>query len=146
MIYLMMHSTHSIYRKETRCRHIGYSYQLTSRVLLYAPSHRQAFVIPVMEHWLEREIAQWVHPMKDRSHDPSHHERTLWATSRSYSYMVSDIWLSTTENNNRENLQLLLNQPLFLSKEWMNDLLDMIVQTMAFSTPVVEPWVKWGRA
>ena len=25
-----------------------------------------------MEHWLEREIAQWVHPMKDRSDDPSH--------------------------------------------------------------------------
>ena len=56
MFYLMMHSTHFIYgymasdiwlktilivRKETRCRHIGYSYRLTARVLLYAPSHRQ---------------------------------------------------------------------------------------------------------
>ena len=30
-----------IARKETRCRHIGYSYRLTARVLLYAPSHRQ---------------------------------------------------------------------------------------------------------
>ena len=29
------------------------------------------------ENWLEREIAQWVHPMKDQSDDPSHHERTL---------------------------------------------------------------------
>ena len=52
----MTHSTHFIYgymasdiwlktilivRKETRCRHIGYSFRLTSRVLLYAPSHRQ---------------------------------------------------------------------------------------------------------
>ena len=37
-----------------------------------------AFVTPVVEHWLEREIAQWVHPMKDRSDDPSHHERTLY--------------------------------------------------------------------
>ena len=51
-----MHSTHFIYgymasdiwlrtilivRKETRCRHIGYSFRLTARVLLYAPSHRQ---------------------------------------------------------------------------------------------------------
>ena len=51
-----MHSTHFIngymasdiwlrtiliVRKETRCRHIGYSYRLTARVLLYAPSHRQ---------------------------------------------------------------------------------------------------------
>ena len=98
MFYLTTHSTHFIYsymasdiwlrtilivRKETRCRHIGYSFRLTARVLLYAPS--TAFVTPVVEHWLEREIAQWVHPMKDRSDDPSHHERTLylWATSRS---------------------------------------------------------------
>ena len=29
--------------------------------------HTTAFVTPVVEHWLEREIAQWVHPMKDRS-------------------------------------------------------------------------------
>ena len=58
MFYLTTHSTHFIYsymasdiwlrtillvRKETRCRHIGYSYHLTARVLLhvYAPSHRQ---------------------------------------------------------------------------------------------------------
>ena len=56
MLYLTTHSTHFIYgymasdiwlrtivivRKETRCRHIGYSYRLTARVLLYAPSHRQ---------------------------------------------------------------------------------------------------------
>ena len=40
-------------------------------------THTTAFVTPVVEHWLEREIAQWVHPMKDRSDDPSHHERTL---------------------------------------------------------------------
>ena len=56
MFYLTTHSTHFIYgymasdiwlrtilivRKETRCRHIGYSYRLTARVLLFAPSHRQ---------------------------------------------------------------------------------------------------------
>ena len=40
-------------------------------------THTTAFVTPVVEHWLQREIAQWVHPMKDRSDDPSHHERTL---------------------------------------------------------------------
>ena len=40
-------------------------------------AHTTAFVTPVVEHWLEREIAQWVRPMKDRSNDPSHHERTL---------------------------------------------------------------------
>ena len=53
-----------------------------ARVLLYASSHRQdntyhGFVTPVGGHRLEREIAQWVHPMKDRSDDPSHNERTL---------------------------------------------------------------------
>ena len=41
-------------------------------------THTTAFVTPVVEHWLEREIAQWVHPMKDRSDDQSHHERTLY--------------------------------------------------------------------
>ena len=80
MFYLTTHSTHFIYgymaseiglrtilivRKETRCRHICYSLRLTARVLLYAPSdriaHTTAFVTPVVEHWLEREIAQWVH-------------------------------------------------------------------------------------
>ena len=40
-------------------------------------THTTAFVTPVVEHWLEREIAQWVHAMKDRSDDPSHHEQTL---------------------------------------------------------------------
>ena len=54
--YLTTISTHFIYgymvsdiwlrtilivRKETRCCHIGYSFRLAARVLLYAPSHRQ---------------------------------------------------------------------------------------------------------
>ena len=48
-------------------------------------THTTAFVTPVVKHWLEWEIAQWVLPMKDRSDDPSHHEQTLylWAMSRS---------------------------------------------------------------
>ena len=52
----MTHSTHFIYgymasdirlriilivRKETRCRHVGYSLRLAANVHLYAPSHRQ---------------------------------------------------------------------------------------------------------
>ena len=40
-------------------------------------AHTTAFVTPVVEHWLEREIAQWVHPMKDQSDDPLHHEPRL---------------------------------------------------------------------
>ena len=78
MFYLTTHSTHFIYgymasdiwlrtilivRTETRCRHISYSYPLTARVLLYMHhptdriTHTTAFVTPVVEHWLEREIA-----------------------------------------------------------------------------------------
>ena len=56
MFYLTTHSTHFTYgymashiwlrntqivREETRCRHMGYSFRLTARVLLYAQSHRQ---------------------------------------------------------------------------------------------------------
>ena len=54
-------------------------------------THTTAFVTPVVEHWLEREIAQWVHLMKDRSDDPPHHERTLylWATSHSLRFSQS---------------------------------------------------------
>ena len=80
MFYLTMHSTHFIYgymasdiwlrtilivRKETRCHHIAtlidyqqgffYMHHPTDRI-----THTMAFVTPVVEHWLEREIAQWV--------------------------------------------------------------------------------------
>ena len=69
-----------IVRKETRCHHIGYSFRLTPFYMHHPTdriTHTTAFVTPVVEHWLEQEIAQWVHPMKDRSNDPSHHERML---------------------------------------------------------------------
>ena len=63
MLYLTTHSTHFIYgymasdiwlrtilivRKETRCRHIGYSFRLAARVLFYAPSHRQHIPRPLL--------------------------------------------------------------------------------------------------
>ena len=56
MFYLTTHSTHFMYgymaldiwqrtiqiaRKKIHCRHMGYSFRLTARVLLYAPFHRQ---------------------------------------------------------------------------------------------------------
>ena len=42
---------------------MGYFFRLTARVILYAPSHRpdntyHGLFIPVVEHWLERDIAQ----------------------------------------------------------------------------------------
>ena len=78
MFYLTTHSTHFIYgymasdiwlrttqivREETRCRHMGYSFRLTARVLLYADriAHTTAFVTPVVEHWVERDITAKLH-------------------------------------------------------------------------------------
>ena len=92
VFYLTTHSTHFIYgymasdiwlrtilivRKETCHHHIGYSGFFYMHHPTDGITHTTAFVTPVVEHWLEREIVQWVHPMKDRSDDPSHHERTL---------------------------------------------------------------------
>ena len=48
-------------------------------------AHTTAFVTPAVEHLLEREIAQWVHPMKDRSDDPSH---TLLNKTRQYTTVL----------------------------------------------------------
>ena len=57
--YLRLYGvSNMIAREETRCRHMGYSFRLATRVLLYALSHIQDNT--VVEHWREREIAQWV--------------------------------------------------------------------------------------
>ena len=55
----------------------GLLFRLTARVLLYAPSHRQDSTYHGLCYTSRGEIAQWVHPMKDRSNDPLYHERTL---------------------------------------------------------------------
>ena len=103
MFYLTTHSTHFIYgymasdiwfrtilivKKETPCHHIGYSFRLAARVILYAPSHRQDSTYHGL-CYTSREIAQWVHCMKDWSNDPSHHERTLLPRS----YISLPRWL-----------------------------------------------------
>ena len=43
--------------EEICCCHMSYYFRLAARILLYATT----FVTPVMEHWLEQEITQWVH-------------------------------------------------------------------------------------
>ena len=68
-------------------------------------THTTAFVTPDVEHWLEREIAQWVHPIKDRSDDPSHHERMLIPLSYSRSVglpcIISNIFLVSKNNSDK---------------------------------------------
>ena len=62
-------------------------------------THTTASVTPVVEHWLEREIAQWVHPMKDRSDDPLHHERTLLPQSLLHSnYVLYGVGLTNEDD------------------------------------------------
>ena len=100
MFYLTTHSTHFIYgymasdistqiaREETRCRH-SYSFRLTARVLLYAPSHRQdstyhGFCYTSREYWLEREIDQWrIDPTNHRTmSERSYHGTTTYTLMR----------------------------------------------------------------
>ena len=84
MFYLTTHSTHFIYgymASDHSDSEKGnplppqqgffYMYHPTDRI-----THTTAFVTPVVEHWLEREIAQWVHPMKDRSE--IRHDNTIY--------------------------------------------------------------------
>ena len=67
-------------------------------------THTTAFDTPVVEHWLEREIAQWVHPMKDRSDDPSHNERTLYPhnnKTESYAYRQTRLLCHESKTSNK---------------------------------------------
>ena len=71
-MYLTTHSTHFIYdymvkdhsvREKTCCCHMGYSFQLTARVLLYASSHRQDNIPRPLLHqsWSTGLNEKWVH-------------------------------------------------------------------------------------
>ena len=62
--YLQLYGIrHMVKDHSDSCRHMGYSFRLTARVLLYAHptdriTHTTAFVTPVVEHWQDREVAQ----------------------------------------------------------------------------------------
>ena len=109
MFYLTTHSTHFIYgymasdiwlrtilivRKETRCRHIGYSYRLTARVLSYAPSHRQDNIY----HGLCYTSRGALSGTRNSSMGPSHEGSTrrpiaLWANALPLGYVPLPYWL-----------------------------------------------------
>ena len=93
IFYLTMHSTHFIYgymasdiwlrtilivRKETCCCHIGYSLWLTTRVILYAPCHRQDSTYHGLCYTSRGALAGMRNSsMGNSSDDPLLHERTL---------------------------------------------------------------------
>ena len=64
--YLRLYCVRHIAWKETCYHHMGYFFWLAASLLyLHHPrdriAHTRAFVTPVVAHWLEREIAQWVY-------------------------------------------------------------------------------------
>ena len=73
MLYLMMHSTYFIYSYMVKDIIMAKDHSdsksgnpITSKgsfiyIILQRITHTMAFGTPVMEHWLEQEIAQWVH-------------------------------------------------------------------------------------
>ena len=64
-----------------------YMHHRTDRI-----THTTTFVTPFVEHWLEREMTQWI-AIKGQSDDPPHQERTLYhgATSRSQSLKTASV-------------------------------------------------------
>ena len=113
-----------IVRKETRCCHIGYSYQLTARVLLYAPSHRQDNTYHSLCYTSRGALAGTrnssmgpAHVKKKtqtecislRNSEPLGHTRSFYyrkeemfylmmhSTHFIYGYMASDIWQRTIQ-------------------------------------------------
>ena len=80
-------------------------------------AHTTTFVTPVVEHWLEQEIAQWVHPMKDRSDDPLHHEQTLlpWSLHALKFYTKAAIVVHSWQWDFHE--YLILRSNIFVTRE-----------------------------
>ena len=76
---------HSVSKRWTHCHHYMGNLSNYQQGFLYAPSHRivhnTVFVTPVVEHWLEREIAQWV------NHEGSIRQPTApWTDTLPWSY------------------------------------------------------------
>ena len=121
MFYLTRHTTHFIYgymasdiwlrtilivRNKTCSHHIGYSFRLTAMVLLYAPSHRQDSTYHSLCYTSCG--ALWVHPMKDRSDDPSHHERMLLPQSYISLPIIMEILGKTSQVKDKLLLYVLI--------------------------------------
>ena len=125
MFYLTTHSTHFIYgymesdiwlrtilivRKETRCRHIGYSYRLTARVLLYAPSHRQDSTYHSLCYTSRGALAG----TRNSSMGPPHVWRYVWRKNPKYKteldyqylnaqfYILDIFWCKNGRDNNKK--------------------------------------------
>ena len=121
MFYLTTHSTHFIYgymasdiwlrtilivRKETRCCHIGYSFRLAARVLLYAPSHRQDNTYHGLCYTSHGALAGTRNSSMGPSHEGSIRRPTApWANALPLSYVPVLIFRYQGTNSSRGHFQ-----------------------------------------
>ena len=105
-IYLTMHSTHFTYgyimvsdiwlrtiqmaREETRCRHMGYSFRLTARVILYAPSHRQDSTYHSLCYTSRGALAR----MRNSSMGPPHEWSIQWPIASWANALTTELHLA----------------------------------------------------
>ena len=107
-----------IVREETRSRHIGYSFRLAARVLLYAPSHRQDSTYHGLCYTSRGALAGMGPPHEGSIRRPSHHERTL--LPRSYISL-----LNNNNNNNLKKSNKLMNQYIWESFSYKGILVSL---------------------
>ena len=67
---------HSDSERGNHCHLMGYSFRLTARFFfnMHHPIERITYITAFVEHWLEQEIAQWIHHVKT---DLSSKENTM---------------------------------------------------------------------
>ena len=100
------------------------------------------FVTPVVEHWLKREIAQCVHPMKDRFEDPSHHERTLLPRS----YISLPIIFDTAPSKPETEISVMTFKRSLMVRWVVGSILHGVDPLSYFSfQPVLHDWCNKGR-
>ena len=90
-------------------------------------THTMAFVTPVVEHWLEGEIAQWVHPM-DRSDNPSRHERSSYHGATSRSVIMVNFYTNINNTIKHRRPKCLVNNRMRYNWHQHNELLHQYLK------------------
>ena len=134
-------------REETRCRHMGYSFRLTARVLLYAPSHRQDNTYHGLCYTSRGALAGTRNSSMGPPHDgsirrPSHHERTLLPWSYISLSKVKDemLYITSMHTNTLTNTSI---HPLVCSSiySFVCTHTHTHVRTRAYKTPYTQKMV-----
>ena len=143
-----------IVRKETRCHHIGYSFRLAARVLLYAPSHRQDNTYHGLCYTSRGALAG----MRNSSMGPPHEgsiRRPIapWANALPLSYVPLRTSVERQKLTGMEDIE---RKPAAATWDnlsdkqqdffYMHHPTNRIAHTTAFDTPVVEHWLEWELA